>query len=669
MASNLLQQALEWAADGVPVFPCGSNKAPLTTDGFYAASTDPAEVTEMFGGATDHMLIGGRMGEASGLFAVDLDTYKDGAAGEAAKAYQRSLEDAGLLPPTQTHATMSGGIHMIYESKHGYPNCKPSAGVEVKGEGGYIILPPSRGYSVQNGDGFAVAPKALIDALVKAKREHTDKTVDQHEKAIMDGMDFHDSITSMTAKLYRKGHSSPEVMKRVQDALMSSVASNPMHNRYDRWLSIVSDASGELSRIVGSGNEKYNQAAKVQAARDSVDESDVERIAKMAAAAGFAPSPTARDEMHGEQEQPKQPKYEYDGSFPFAEDGYYAHEELDVTNQRFNVYPIFAENESVVVAADPKAGKTAICLKLAIQLAAGRSLGPFEITDQRSVLYFALESTRAIKLRIEAEKRKQIEEGTPLPDELPLFVIERRANFGAERDALVERVVASARYFEEVMGTPLGLVVIDTLTKAMSGKDQNSVDDTSALFDFTTQLRAHGVTATVVYVHHTGKTGATRGSSNIEAEPDLVLKMTKLPDGTTEMFVHMARSIDDNRKYPFALSGYDLGETTQGIRLSAPVVTLLEGKGAEEHASEDAQRAHTIAPFLSALVGLGEGTHNLSAVQAHFTAMDLVTGRNKKGQMDKALALIFNREIAVLYKHNSVTLIKNGDTITGITIK
>tara|TARA_R110000850_G_scaffold267067_2_gene397909 strand:+ start:14743 stop:16611 length:1869 start_codon:yes stop_codon:yes gene_type:complete len=622
----------------------------------------------MFEGMNSDTMIGGRMGAASGLFAVDLDTYKDGAAGEAALAYQRSLEAAGLLPPTQTHATMSGGVHMIYESDHGYPNCKPSAGVEVKGEGGYIILPYSRGYSVKEGCGFTVAPKALIDTLMKARREHTAKTVDQHEEAIMNGMDFHDSITSMSAKLFRKGNTAAQVMTRIHEALKASVASSPMHNRHDRWKSIMADTSGELSRIMTSGKEKYDQKAKTQAARDTVNTDDAARIAAVAAAAGFGPSPTSRNEDHGPQTSAA-PKIEYDGAFPFAGEGYYAHEELDVADQRFNIYPIFAENESVVVAADPKAGKTAICLKLAIQLAAGRSLGPFEITDRRAVLYFALEGTRAIKLRVEAEKRKMIDEKTPLPDDLPLFVVERGANFSAERDTLVSKVVASDRYFTEVLGIPMGLVVIDTLTKAMSGKDQNSVDDTSALFDFTTQLRAQGVTATVVFVHHTGKTGQTRGSTNIEAEPDLVLKMTKQEDGTTEMYVHMARSIDDNRTYPFRLEGYDLGPTAQGINLTAPVVTLLEGKTVEEHNSEDAKRAHKIAPFLAALTVLGAGVHSLKVVSSHLKASDLLTGRGQPAKLLEILALIFNRDLSVVYAQSTVTLNRNGDTITGITIK
>ena len=668
--SELTAAALEWAADGIPVFPCGPNKRPMTTNGFYDATTDPKAIKQMFDLAGPDVLIGARMGATSGLFACDFDIYKPGAAGEASKQYMAQLLADGVLPETQRHATMNGGLHLIYQSEHGYPNCVPSDGVEIKGEGGYIILPPSRGYSIDNDVGFTVAPKALIDILIRSKRVHTDKTVSQHEEAIIAGDRFHDSITSIAAKMFRRGRSAGEIIARINAALAGSVASNPSHPRHERWLSLSSDVDGEVARILNSGREKYDSRAKTEAARDNVDPDMAAKMADMAAKLGFAPSPEQRDEQHGEQAGPKVTPEDYAGKFPFEGEGYYAHEELNIQDQRFNIYPIYAENESVVLAADPKAGKTAISLKLAVHMAAGRSLGPFTITDARAVLYFALEGTRAIKLRLEAEKRKQIEDGTPLPDDLPLFVVERSPNFLAEQEKTVAKVVAAARHFEDVVGVPLGLVVVDTLTKAMPGADQNSVDDTSKLFDFTTQLRSHGVKATVVFVHHTGKDGGTRGSSNIEAEVDVVLKMKKQDDGSTSMYVHMARSIDDNRTYNFTLEGYDLGVTEQGIAQSAPIVTLREGNPAETNEStETAMRAHKVAPFLKAIILLGAGKHTLETLVTHFRDLGLTIGRQRGKPVIAALDLIFDREQSVTFAGNVITVEKDGTAYKSVTVR
>jgi len=661
--TTLVEAALEWAADGIPVFPCAPNKQPMTQRGFYDASTDPEAVKQMFSLAGEDTLIGARMGEASGLFAVDLDIYKSGEEGEAAQKYMAQLIADGLLPDTQRHRTMSGGLHLIYQSDDAWPNCKPSKGVDIKGEGGYVILPPSRGYSIEDDAGFRTAPKALIETLLTAKRQHTEKDVDEHVKAITAGHDLHDSITSIAAKMFRQGRSAGEVADRIFEALNGSVAKSPNHPRHERWRSLYEDSSGEVSRILNSGREKYDQGAKTQKARDRADQESVDRVHKAAAAAGFAPPQQQRDETHGKQEEAKHSADDYAGEWPFAGEGYFATDELDIADQRFNLYPLFAEQESVVIAADPKAGKTAISLKLATHVALGRDLGPFKVTDPRGVLYFALEGTRAIKLRLEAEKRHQKEQGHEFPDNLPLFVVERPTNLVKARDENVAKVVAADRYMREHSGFGLGLVVIDTLTKAMPGSDQNSVDDTSTLFDFTSQIRGQGVKATVVYVHHTGKDGKTRGSSNIEAEVDVVLKMKKQEDGSTMMFVHMARSIDDNSMYRFQLTSYDLGETTQGIRQAAPIVTLSEGNPVAEGATEDAVRAAKIAPFLASIVVLGGGVHTVKDLFQHFRDSGLLVGRLRRKVVTDMLELIFDREAEVTFKGHIITQAEDGVSV------
>jgi prophage regulatory protein len=47
--SAVLVAALEYAGWGLPVFPCGDNKAPLTEHGFKDATTDPKQIREWWG--------------------------------------------------------------------------------------------------------------------------------------------------------------------------------------------------------------------------------------------------------------------------------------------------------------------------------------------------------------------------------------------------------------------------------------------------------------------------------------------------------------------------------------------------------------------------------------------------------------------------------------------
>lgn len=136
--------ALALARSGLPVFPCwnmpGSDrhKAPLTLSGFHSATTDEAII---MGWARKYpeALIGVPTGTASGLAVLDLDK-KNGKDGYAA------VPDWETLSPAIVR-TGSGGAHLYFQAE-GQVRCSTGKdGVDVRGEGGYVIVPPSEGYT------------------------------------------------------------------------------------------------------------------------------------------------------------------------------------------------------------------------------------------------------------------------------------------------------------------------------------------------------------------------------------------------------------------------------------------------------------------------------------------------------------------------------------------
>ncbi len=130
-------------AAGVPVFPCvPGGKRPATVHGFRDATTDPEQVTawwRRWPGAN----IGVPAGAASGLVVVDVDVHGP-VSGFA--AFERATY-AGLTDGwTVMVDTPSGGMHAYYPATPGARQpCWQAAraGVDFRGDGGYVVTPPS----------------------------------------------------------------------------------------------------------------------------------------------------------------------------------------------------------------------------------------------------------------------------------------------------------------------------------------------------------------------------------------------------------------------------------------------------------------------------------------------------------------------------------------------
>jgi hypothetical protein len=191
---NLLtQQALALAADGYPVFPCSSEKLPCIPRreggrGHLDASTDPAEVIRLFSHA-GAKLIGGPCGPRSGIDVVDINPRNGGDEWEKKNLHH--------LPETRCHRTGSGGKHYVFKHAPGMRNSesKIAPGVDVRGEGGYVVFPPSAGYSIESDVDPADWPAWLLPVAMPASKtahvrpdvkpqQRTDQLVYRYQKYV-----------------------------------------------------------------------------------------------------------------------------------------------------------------------------------------------------------------------------------------------------------------------------------------------------------------------------------------------------------------------------------------------------------------------------------------------------------------------------------------------------
>ena len=160
---ELLEAALGYARRGWPVFPvwhptedggcacpkgldCSSPaKHPmgdLVSKGLKNATTDP-DVVRAWWTRRPRANIGMATGRRSGVLVVDIDLDKGGFETLAALIHRHEE-----WPEAPAVRTGGGGLHFFYQNPKGAEirndaSRKLGPGIDVRGEGGYVLLPPS----------------------------------------------------------------------------------------------------------------------------------------------------------------------------------------------------------------------------------------------------------------------------------------------------------------------------------------------------------------------------------------------------------------------------------------------------------------------------------------------------------------------------------------------
>ena len=178
-ATNL-DHALTYARRGwrvVPIPP--GEKFPRGITAWQTeGSTDEAKIAHWWTKAPDHG-IGIVTGATSGLWVLDVDVAGDKVGDETLATHEHAY---GELPPTYEVITGSGGRHYYFAWPDGQTITNSASGrlgpgLDVRGEGGFVVAPPS---THANGsryepeasapDHVAPAPRWLLDMLREPER-------------------------------------------------------------------------------------------------------------------------------------------------------------------------------------------------------------------------------------------------------------------------------------------------------------------------------------------------------------------------------------------------------------------------------------------------------------------------------------------------------------------
>ena len=148
---EMLRGALIYAGRDIPVFPSEpGGKRPLTAGGFLEATTDEERIRGWWA-RWPNANVAIPTGERSGLLVLDVD------AGEGTDSVALLELSRGQPPKTARAATGGGGQHLYFR----YPSPQElhaaglytrqvrnsqgllGDGLDVRGEGGYVVAPPS----------------------------------------------------------------------------------------------------------------------------------------------------------------------------------------------------------------------------------------------------------------------------------------------------------------------------------------------------------------------------------------------------------------------------------------------------------------------------------------------------------------------------------------------
>ena len=226
-APDMKKAALWYARNGVPVFPlhnpiaggcsCGKQdcdkpgKHPRTLHGFKDATTDEGRVSAWWDAHPDAN-IGVPTGVLTGLLLVDADPRNGGPADRS-----ELIDLLGRIPETAEAVTDGDGRHIYFRYSGGPVPRHLTKGIDLKGDGGYAVLPPSlhfsgKRYEWDGAEGAkailhpAEAPAWLLE-FIRRKQAGTEvRRASELPATIPDGTK-HYAIVSLAGTLRRRGAS------------------------------------------------------------------------------------------------------------------------------------------------------------------------------------------------------------------------------------------------------------------------------------------------------------------------------------------------------------------------------------------------------------------------------------------------------------------------------
>jgi hypothetical protein len=185
----------------------------------------------------------------------------------------------------------------------------------------------------------------------------------------------------------------------------------------------------------------------------------------------------------------------------------------------------FMNRETVNVLFGPSgSGKSFLTLDMAMHLATGSDWAGFKCKQKMAVLYICTESGSSFGKRAEAARRRVGIKPGATPQEFPFAYYPAHVDLLANKDHL-KLIAKLIDDLECMSGYKCGLIIVDTLSAAFGGGNENSEDMTKFVNNMASIK--YGKKTAVMVVHHTGKdeSAGARGHSSLKGNIDTEIQV------------------------------------------------------------------------------------------------------------------------------------------------
>jgi len=561
-----------------PIIKWREYEGSLTDDATYAGWYGPQ------GEFRNRENMGLITGAASGnVWVLDIDSHNHPQAMKWLQALIDEWND-GIPLRTATQRTGGGGVQIFFSAPDGWvpPTNKTSMGIDIRGAGGFAMLPPSMHESGVNYAwiksyepwlvGIMEAPSWIVEAVdellsqfTKVERgERTEspaQAVDSFGQ-IVDGREDYMTrlIWGRVVSLYREcpfdpldGHQLE--MREAWKLYDSNVKSRlfepgtPNHVLLEREGRGPSLFAQKWDQAISQWNTKVKEAAALPAPEKKLE------------------SPQERQQDEDVDLSPED----------IMEDVFEWLDVMGIKNlpdPEWLIAKIIIARSLGFIYGTPGAGKSFIALGIALCIAAGmKDWWGREIKHTGPVIYISSEGVSDIKFRIRAwETALNIN-----ADELPFFLIHQTIDFMKEEDT--NKLLRTINKVVQTTGEMPVFVVVDTVSRVLPGADENLQKDMTLFIKACDEVKeAFG--STVCGVHHTSRQGNLRGSTVFDGAADFLLSVSR-EEGSEigQLHAKKIKAAEDGWTQNFKLRKIDLGDIAGNTSLFAePTDEQIEDK-------------------------------------------------------------------------------------------